>query len=65
VNFGQIDLLVQDDFHANRTDMIRTAIRNPWVAHADVVRDVVPRKALALGIQLDGVAGLRALKPAG
>lgn len=28
VDLGQIDLLVQEGFYSNRTDLIRTAIRN-------------------------------------
>ncbi|MFL6715539.1 MAG: CopG family transcriptional regulator, partial [Burkholderiaceae bacterium] len=38
VDLGQIDLLVQEGFYSNRTDLIRTAIRNQLVAHADVIR---------------------------
>ena len=38
VDLGQIDLLVQEGFYANRTDFIRTAIRNQIGAHADAVK---------------------------
>jgi Arc/MetJ-type ribon-helix-helix transcriptional regulator len=65
VDLGQIDLLVQEGFYSNRTDLIRTAIRNQLVAHADVVRQVVARKMLVLGIQHFSVDDLRALKAAG
>ena len=34
VDLGQIDLLVQEGFYANRTDLIRTAIRNQLALHA-------------------------------
>jgi Arc/MetJ-type ribon-helix-helix transcriptional regulator len=51
VDLGQIDLLVQEGFYANRSDLIRTAIRNQLTAHADVVKQVVVRKSLVLGIQ--------------
>lgn len=51
VDLGQIDLLVQEGFYANRTDLIRTAIRNQLLAHADAVRQAVSRKTLTLGIQ--------------
>ena len=51
VDLGQIDLLVQEGFYANRTDLIRTAIRNQLATHQDVVRQVVERKTLVLGIQ--------------
>jgi len=38
VDLGQIDLLVQEGFYQNRTDFIRTAIRNQLNAHADASR---------------------------
>jgi Arc/MetJ-type ribon-helix-helix transcriptional regulator len=65
VDLGQIDLLVQEGFYANRTDLIRTAIRNQLSAHGDAVRQVVARKTLSLGIQHVGTAELEALKAAG
>ena len=51
VDLGQIDLLVQEGFYANRTDFIRTAIRNQLVTHAEAVRQSVARKTLVLGVQ--------------
>lgn len=51
VDLGQIDLLVQEGFYANRTDLIRTAIRNQLASHADVVKETVARKTLVLGLQ--------------
>ncbi|MCA1326873.1 CopG family transcriptional regulator [Herbaspirillum sp. alder98] len=51
VDLGQIDLLVQEGFYANRTDLIRTAIRNQLGVHADVVKQTVTRKSLVLGLQ--------------
>ena len=51
IDLGQIDLLVQEGFYSNRTDLIRTAIRNQLVAHADVLRQTVARRTLALGLQ--------------
>ena len=65
VDLGQIDLLVQEGFYANRTDLIRTAIRNQLVAHADVVRQVVARKTLVLGIQHFSADDLRAVQASG
>jgi Arc/MetJ-type ribon-helix-helix transcriptional regulator len=50
VDLGQIDLMVRDGFYANRTDFIRTAIRNQLERHADVVRQSVARKTLDLGL---------------
>ena len=65
VDLGQIDLLVQEGFYNNRTDLIRTAIRNQIASHQDVVRQVVSRKTLALGIQHYSAADLKAVKAAG
>jgi Arc/MetJ-type ribon-helix-helix transcriptional regulator len=65
VDLGQIDLLVQEGFYNNRTDLIRTAIRNQLAVHQDVVRQVVTRKTLALGIQHYTAAELKAAKAAG
>lgn len=65
VDLGQIDLLVQEGFYANRTDLIRTAIRNQLGTHAEVVRQVVRRKTLALGIQHFSQSDLLALQAAG
>lgn len=65
VDLGQIDLLVQEGFYANRTDLIRTAIRNQLAAHADAVKQAVARKTLVLGIQHFSAADLRAVKAAG
>ena len=65
VDLGQIDLLVQEGFYANRTDLIRTAVRNQLAGHADVVREVVLRKTLVLGIQHYGRSELLSLQAAG
>ena len=65
VDLGQIDLLVQEGFYANRTDFIRTAIRNQLATHQDVVRQVVERKTLVLGIQHYSAADLAAVLDAG
>ncbi len=51
IDLGQIDLLVQEGFYSNRTDLIRTAIRNQLGTHADVVKQTVARKSLVLGMQ--------------
>jgi len=65
VDLGQIDLLVQEGFYANRTDLIRTAIRNQLATQAEVVRQVVSRKSLVLGIQSFSAQDLLAVKAAG
>lgn len=65
VDLGQIDLLVQEGFYANRSDLIRTAIRNQLATHADVVRQVVIRKSMVLGIQQFSAADLTQALAAG
>ena len=51
VDLGQIDLLVQDGFYSNRTDFIRTAIRNRLLAHGEVLKKSVARREMVLGLQ--------------
>jgi len=65
IDLGQIDLLVQEGFYANRTDLIRTAIRNQLNTHADVVKQTVARKSLVLGMQHFSRADLEELQAAG
>lgn len=65
VDLGQIDLLVQEGFYSNRTDFIRTAIRNQLAAHAEVVKQTVARKTLVLGLQEYTRRDLEAVRTAG
>jgi Arc/MetJ-type ribon-helix-helix transcriptional regulator len=65
IDLGQIDLLVQEGFYANRTDFIRTAIRNQLAAHAEAVRQTVARKTLVLGLQHYTRRDLEAIRAAG
>lgn len=51
IDLGQIDLLVEEGFYSNRTDLIRTAIRNQLAVHAQVVTETVTRRAMVLGLQ--------------
>src|ERR1700744_4913412 len=51
VDLGQIDLLVEEGFYSNRTDLIRTAIRNQLAVHTQVFTETVPRRAMGLGMQ--------------
>ncbi len=64
VDLGQIDLLVSEGFYGNRTDFIRTAIRNQLSTHSDAVKQVVARKMLVLGLQHFSVADLEAVRAA-
>src|SRR2546421_5887172 len=65
VDLGQIDLLVQEGFYSNRTDFIRTAIRNQLTTHAEVVKSTVARKTLVLGVQYYTRRDLEAVRAAG
>jgi len=65
IDLGQIDLLVQEGFYSNRTDFIRTAIRNQLATHADVVKQTVARKTLVLGLQHFSRQDLEAVQAAG
>lgn len=65
VDLGQIDLLVQEGFYSNRTDLIRTAIRNQLSVHADTVRQTVARRTLVLGLQDYSRRDLEAARDAG
>ena len=65
VDLGQIDLLVREGFYQNRTDFIRTAIRNQLNTHADAVRQTVIRKELVLGLQHYSRRDLEAVREAG
>ena len=65
VDLGQIDLLVREGFYQNRTDFIRTAIRNQLNTHAEVVRQTVVRKELVLGLQHYTRSELEAVRAAG
>ena len=51
VDLGHIDLLVAEKFYSNRTDFIRTAIRNQLERHAEVTKQSVARKTLDLGLR--------------
>jgi Arc/MetJ-type ribon-helix-helix transcriptional regulator len=65
VDLGQIDLLVEEGFYSNRTDLIRTAIRNQLAIHAQVVNETVTRRALVLGMQHFSRRDLEAARAAG
>ena len=65
VDLGHIDLMVQQGFYSNRTDFIRTAIRNQLDRHADVVRQSVARQTLDLGLRHYSRADLEAARDSG
>lgn len=51
VDLGQVDLLVQEGFYSNRSDLVRTAVRNLLTQHGDTLRQTVARRTLTLGLQ--------------
>lgn len=65
VDLGQIDLLVQEGFYANRTDFIRTAIRNQLSRHEEAMRKTVERRDIELGVRRYARADLEAARAAG
>ena len=65
VDLGRVDLLVQEGFYSNRSDFIRTAIRNQLDRHAEVVDSSVGRHGLDLGLRRYSRADLEAVQAAG
>lgn len=65
IDLGHIDLLVQEGFYSNRTDLIRTAIRNQLATHAEVLRQTAARRTLVLGLQDYSKRDLEAIRKAG
>jgi Arc/MetJ-type ribon-helix-helix transcriptional regulator len=65
VDLGRVDLMVQEGFYSNRTDFIRTAIRNQLERHADVVKQSTARKSLDLGLRNYSREDLEAVQRAG
>jgi Arc/MetJ-type ribon-helix-helix transcriptional regulator len=65
VDLGHIDLLVQEGFYSNRTDFIRTAIRNQLATHREEVKQSIVRHTLDLGLRHYTRADLEGVKDAG
>ncbi len=65
VDLGSIDLLVKESVFANRTDFIRTAIRNELARHDEISRQVRTREMPVLGISHLARADLEAARDAG
>ncbi|WP_299960985.1 CopG family transcriptional regulator [uncultured Roseobacter sp.] len=65
VDLGRIDLLVQEGFYSNRSDLIRTAIRNQLERHGEVVSKSLERHTMELGLRDYTVSDLEALRDAG
>jgi Arc/MetJ-type ribon-helix-helix transcriptional regulator len=65
VDLGHIDLLVQEGFYSNRTDFIRTAIRNQLNSHGEVLKQTVARRSMVLGLQHFSREDLERVRKAG
>ncbi|HEY1783477.1 MAG TPA: CopG family transcriptional regulator [Roseiarcus sp.] len=65
VDLGSIDLLVRDGFYSNRSDFIRTAIRNQLAIHSDAAKQAVSRLTLELGLRTFARDDLEAVREAG
>lgn len=65
VDLGRVDLLVREGFYGNRSDFVRTAIRNQLAAHAQEVGRTIDRHTLELGLRDYSVADLEAVRRAG
>jgi Arc/MetJ-type ribon-helix-helix transcriptional regulator len=65
VDLGHVDLLVQEGFYSNRSDFIRTAIRNQLSRHSEEVKKSIVRQTLELGIRHYSRQDLERLKAAG
>ncbi len=65
VDLGRIDLLVQEGFYSNSSDLIRTAIRNQLESHGEVVAKSLERHTMDLGLRDYAVAHLEAVRDAG
>ncbi|WP_108485524.1 CopG family transcriptional regulator [Oceaniglobus ichthyenteri] len=65
VDLGRIDLLVQEGFYSNRSDFIRTAIRNQLGTHETTVSQSIERHTMELGLRYYSTADLEALRDAG
>jgi Arc/MetJ-type ribon-helix-helix transcriptional regulator len=65
VDLGHVDLLVQEGFYSNRSDLMRTALRNQLALHADTVKQTVARRTLMVGLQHYSRADLETVVAAG
>lgn len=52
VDLGKVDLLVSQGYYSNRTDLIRTAIRNELKVQAVELDNLVVRQAFTVGVSV-------------
>ena len=65
VDLGKIDLVVQEGLYSNRTDFIRTAIRNLLDKHNLEIQQSVTRHSFAVGAMSYNKADLEKFKSKG
>ncbi len=65
VDLGSIDLLVRDGFYSNRSDFIRTAVRNQLATHAETAKQAASRLTLELGLRTYARRDLEAIQESG
>jgi Arc/MetJ-type ribon-helix-helix transcriptional regulator len=65
VDLGHVDLLVQEGFYSNRSDLVRTALRNQLALHSDTLKQTVARRTLMVGLQHYSRADLETVVKAG
>jgi Arc/MetJ-type ribon-helix-helix transcriptional regulator len=58
VDLGQIELLVDQGFYANRAEFIRVAIHDQLGKHGEVVREATKRRAAVVGVLTYGRTAL-------
>jgi len=65
VDLGRIDVLVEQGLYSNRTDAIRTAIRNLLDRHEPVIQEVSVRHAFLVGVQIYNRTALERVRAEG
>lgn len=65
IDIGRIDLLVEEGFYSNRTDVIRSAVRQLLDGHDESIKEAVKRQTLAVGVVLWTRAGLEEARKKG
>jgi len=58
LDIGQIEILVEQGFYANRAEFVRTAIRDELAKHSETVRETAKRKTFIIGAMVIGRAEL-------
>ncbi len=65
VDLGKVDLLVDEGFYGNRTDFIRTAIRNQLDKHETETSQSATRRAASIGALVLNASDLEAVRATG